>query len=438
MPDKNIDVPGQGIVAFPDTMSDDDIANAIKTKLSTTKQPLSEFLPNVASGFVEGLSPLVHPIDAVEGLYHLVTNPKEELVDPAKAAYARAKQSFGHNDYATALGHLSGAIPLIGNITEPLTTGTASESEHALGNILALGVGGMMVDKAIESTPRVIGAVKRVAPNIIPAIKSGAGAGIGDVSVGVGKIGAGALASEMLPSGPLKYALGAAPAYAGARQVMRGLGKGGKAFSDRLGQVEPPKLIVDTSRAPVKTVTEAGQATEELPLEDQATELLKKYNEIKEKINKVNEITRGSEVEESMPGSEMLSPVNSPVFTIPKQEVTPKSPVGQLSPGVTIEGIPHVKLQNELERPFKEPGTPLTDSEIEEIQKPARTVKEIQLAKHLIGTKVDLDKIPMTLQYRKAISKEAGLKYHASERTLKAAIKRAKTIKSSSAAFATN
>jgi hypothetical protein len=81
----------------------------------------------------------------------------------------------------------------------------------------------------------------------------------------------------------------------------------------------------------------------------------------------------------------------------------------------------------ETEPPYK---PPITQEQIEESQAPARAAKETTLARYLIKGDFDLDNIPKTAEYLKAISNEAGLKRVASLRTLENAIARAKELKS--------
>jgi hypothetical protein len=79
----------------------------------------------------------------------------------------------------------------------------------------------------------------------------------------------------------------------------------------------------------------------------------------------------------------------------------------------------------ETEPPYKPPITP---QQIEEAQSTDRAAKETTLARHFIKNKVDLDNIPRTSEYLRAISNEAGLKRVASLRTLEGAIKRSREI----------
>jgi hypothetical protein len=114
----------------------------------------------------------------------------------------------------------------------------------------------------------------------------------------------------------------------------------------------------------------------------------------------------------------------APKVEAPKVE-TPKSSLGEVEPP---------KTRRSPDRPYEDPDNPLyrgkiTEAQIEESQSIDKLAKETRLSRYLDDKKIDLDSIPKTSEYLKAISQEAGLKRVASLQTLEGAIKRAREMK---------
>lgn len=86
-------------------------------------------------------------------------------------------------------------------------------------------------------------AAKATADAAGAAVKAFAKGAAPDVGAGAAKAGAGLLASEVLPGGPLKYVAGAAPIYSGSRQIGRGLSKGWQAAKGALRPAEDTELL---------------------------------------------------------------------------------------------------------------------------------------------------------------------------------------------------
>lgn len=107
MPEKVIAVEGLGNVAFPDSMSDDAIASAIKTQLQPKSKSFGEQLGDVAKGYWghmtrtgEGMvNAVAHPLDTAKG----VLQSNEGLADEASKAFHEGR-------YADAVRHGIGYV----------------------------------------------------------------------------------------------------------------------------------------------------------------------------------------------------------------------------------------------------------------------------------------------------------------------------------------
>lgn len=144
---------------------------------------------------------------------------------------------------------------------------------------------------------------------------------------------------------------------------------------------------------------------------DELTEQLK--DSLKE-----DEEDEGDKPEKKKPKSSGIGEVKSPLGEV-------KSPLESqiVEPNLTPPAGHESFL--ETEPPYK---SPITEQQIEESQSDARVAKETTLARHLVKNKVDLNNIPRTAEYLKAVGNEAGLKRVPSLRTLENAIDRAKEL----------
>jgi hypothetical protein len=214
----------------------------------------------------------------------------------------------------------------------------------------------------------------------------------------------------------------------------------------KIGRIEPEefhsRLITELKYKP----QDAEHLTELLKKsiedeEDEEEEITKKPEGKSEKKSlKVEPIkSKTPEVKGSLSDEELQNKINShlevksplesqviePNLTAPKElqggGFIPSQRPGQ---GLIVDAPDAVKTYT-VDPP---PKSPITERQIEESQSDARLAKESTLAKHLLKNKIDLEKIPRTYEYLKAISDEAGLKRVASLRTLENAIIKAREL----------
>ena len=133
----------------------------------------------------------------------------------------------------------------------------------------------------------------------------------------------------------------------------------------------------------------------------------------------------GGEGVKPSPKEEVKTEVKSPLTDEQRQEKIDAFKIGKVeTPGSFQESL----IKDLTGEPQEKP--PITELQIEESQSIARAAKETTLARYLANNKeVDLDNIPKTAEYLRAIGKEAGLKREPSLRTLENAIIRARGLR---------
>src|SRR5882724_3722831 len=181
---------------------------------------ISGFLSGAAS-VIPGVADAVrHPLNALQAGY-----------DAQKSQFEKASKSLNEGNYADALQHLAGgALPILGpmasdfldSIGDPNTD--AHEQARKLGQIVAL-----------KALPKVTGKVIEAGKAAAPVVAAGVKAAAPDVAGGAAKLGAGYVASKILPH-EAQIALGY-PLYEGAKQVGSGLRKG---FAAARAEARPP------------------------------------------------------------------------------------------------------------------------------------------------------------------------------------------------------
>lgn len=192
---------------------------------SAAPSHFSEFVQNSPIGAVQGIAAAIrNPASAVHGMLKSTSDILDE-----------AKDSFHKGDYGTAAIHfLNYALSPVGGAAMD-AAGNDFAAGH-FGSGLAKTAGLATTLAAGAKAPAVLDAatepgVAEAAGRIPQAVAAGARAGTGDVLSGAGKIAGG----EVLAKIPgMEYPARIGMGYPGARQVLKGFKKGGKAFSDTL------------------------------------------------------------------------------------------------------------------------------------------------------------------------------------------------------------
>lgn len=201
-----VEVPGQGIVEFPDGMTDDQIANAIKSN-----QPKQETgtLKNLALGALRGVggigASLAQPVQALAGgalgnnaemRQNMEANLRGMGANPESLAYQGGK--LGAEIAGTyGVGGLAGSglkaisqSPKALALAEALRTGGAAKGAGALTNILggagSAALGTLLVDPNEAATGALVGAAIPAAGAAVPAIGGALANAIGGVGTHTG------------------------------------------------------------------------------------------------------------------------------------------------------------------------------------------------------------------------------------------------------------
>lgn len=189
--------------------------------------------------------------ETFKNLVHGVVNEPHRVLEEL----GNAGNAFMRGDIAQGVRHTAGAVPLVGGnalqVAKDIDEGKVSE---AIGHSV-----GMIAPFAAGPVAEAAGPPLETAGNVL---KAGVKASAPDVTSGALKAGAGLAASEIIPAsaGPLRYVAGAAPVYAGARQIARGLEKGIEAGKGVLREkAGPPEAPAPEAPAPVVPET-PGQA----------------------------------------------------------------------------------------------------------------------------------------------------------------------------------
>ena len=163
-----IDVPGQGLVEFPDSMSDDDIVAAIRRNSAPPKAGASDRVQAVGSGVNSGIAGLAGlPVDTALNVVDLVT---------AGLGYGASKFNKGQVPDAFALTNRASVpgssewLRQLGNKT-PVTTTQANRPDDAASQYLH--TAGSALPGALLMRPSTIGqGFSAATANLAPALAS--------------------------------------------------------------------------------------------------------------------------------------------------------------------------------------------------------------------------------------------------------------------------
>jgi len=189
-------------------------------KSSTATQPSA--LSRFGSGLYSAtLAPIVHI---------LTTNPIDTAVDLFKGAVGT--EDLKAIKKAAQSGDITGAAALtvhyLDKKAHPMDAMRDAMSDDIQSSVKQgdyAGAGGKALGYIASLASPILGESDTAAA-LGEAVKTGVKVAAPDMAAGALKAGAGAAMAEVLPGGPLKYAIGAAPAYSGGRQIMRGIGAG--------------------------------------------------------------------------------------------------------------------------------------------------------------------------------------------------------------------
>lgn len=201
-----------------------------------TTQPGSvagDFIKYSPVGMVKGLADALRQI----GSGH---NPLAGQAEQNEKILEKAKDSFHSGDYTGAAAHFLNYLVPGGqgmeDAGEDFQKGDYAHGVAKTAGIATTLAAGEKAPAALDAAtdPTLPGRVADATARTGNAVRAGAKAAGPDVVAGGAKVAAGAAVTEMLPGGPIKYAVGAAPVYAGARQIGRGISKGADAFKAAL------------------------------------------------------------------------------------------------------------------------------------------------------------------------------------------------------------
>lgn len=172
MPDKVVDIPGVGVVGFPEAMSDAHVSAAV-AKLYREKHPASdpavENLGAVAR-FAEGVVNTNPITTGLDFLGQLATDPKgagRAVIDPSVAYLQRAVDATKQGRPAAALGEAASAIPLVGPyVRGGIDTMREGNVAGGLGELSWLASPGVKKGLGLATDAAVSGA-KRLAPALL-------------------------------------------------------------------------------------------------------------------------------------------------------------------------------------------------------------------------------------------------------------------------------
>ena len=161
---QRIEVPGMGVVEFPDGMSDEQIAQAIQRNMGGSEKPggVQAALGNIAAGAIRGAgsigATLLTPMDMILGNTKSIGNPeRRQKMDQALASLGFDPQSLsfgagklggeivGTAGVGSALAVPLRSVPWLAPVAEALTTGgfRAGGVAGAKGLALRTGAGGL-------------------------------------------------------------------------------------------------------------------------------------------------------------------------------------------------------------------------------------------------------------------------------------------------------
>ena len=155
MADKVIQIDGVGTVAFPDSMSDDDISNVIQQQhpnLAPKKPSATDQALALGKGLFSALNPMnivgaaEHPIDTLSKIWDMGAQQR-----------ADAKAAFDRGEYGKALDRaIPGVIPLLGPLADKIENSPDDlDAAHAYGQALGVLFGPKIYDAALKGTAAV-------------------------------------------------------------------------------------------------------------------------------------------------------------------------------------------------------------------------------------------------------------------------------------------
>lgn len=165
-----VQVPGHGIVEFPDGTSPDDMRQALASLSAPTRPVRAEDFMAPSSApegsalgrFASGVGAMLNPVSAAEGLYQAVRHPIDTAVNLGQAQYAQGAQAVDlakQGRYTEALGHgMAAAFPLLG-------PAAAQAGEQIASGDIAGGLG----SAAGLLAPMAVPAAARAAARALPA-----------------------------------------------------------------------------------------------------------------------------------------------------------------------------------------------------------------------------------------------------------------------------
>jgi len=193
MADQIIDVPGQGQVAFPDTMSDAEIAAAIQ-KMSPTAQTTPQTPENTIAQFLRGAGSRVAEIPGQLKTL-ATTNPLttlKNMYESQLGQFGKAGSEFAQGRTSEGVGHIAaGLLPVLGpaaaSIGEDIGSAEPSRGGSAAIDAAMLALGSPTARAGVRTVGRgAVGAAKS------PVGQAAVGAGVGAATGGLPGMVAGA------------------------------------------------------------------------------------------------------------------------------------------------------------------------------------------------------------------------------------------------------
>ena len=430
----------------------------------------------------QGARDVMTPGSRMKGAHEIISGAEKTLLPVGAAAAVM-------NPEVTLPAMALGAFGQAAGKYIPQAFGASEDVSNLTGDVAGLAAGGL----GARGGPRISSAVKVAAPDVAMGIgKAGAGMATGAALHGMGAPpeasyitsallarpglrqagkGLAAGAKELVNYGKGPESIVAPPGKGPSIGQLKGALKNGNITTDQfnaavdkmtdlnpeakelhkadaltsLSQKSPikfpvnsPKTLslgqlqkaVGSGRMPIENFT--SQLRELGYTEEHANELTEQLKDsMKEKEGEVvkdDESTLKGRFEKHKTGGGLTNfPVDDPRIQRFSFSDRPKVIEGTAEEVNTLLPPPSAEAAFTADEP---PKSPITQQQIEESQSDARVAKETKLARHFIDNKVDLDNIPITSEYLRAIGNESGLKRTPSLRTLENAINRAKELKS--------
>ncbi len=208
MPDQIIDVPGQGQIAFPDTMSDAEITAAIQRMSGGEPAPQQ----GGVLGFLRGAGSRVAELPgALKAL--ITTDPRTtlgNLYEQQLGQFGKAGEAAAQGRYSEMLGHgAAGLLPLLGpaaaSIGEDIGSAEAGRGGRATVDAALLALGSPTARAGIGAGARAVGrgvtraVTSPVGGGVLGAIAGGVTGGVpGAITGGISGAAGGGIANRAL------------------------------------------------------------------------------------------------------------------------------------------------------------------------------------------------------------------------------------------------